>query len=235
MQLARNLFPERLPYQERSIRRKFLEVRIARQIERAYSKPKILELYLNHIYLGAGAYGVEAAAQKYFGKSAADVSIAEAALLGGLPKAPSDLNPAKTGGAPGSARNLVLREMAKAGYISSAQAEEARAPVRLARLRREEKVQEAAYFVEQVRRELEQRVGNRFYTTRMRIHTTYDPQIQAAAEQELGRQLAAIEAGRFGRYRHATYPSAGSDEGGETPYLQGAAVVLDARTGRCAR
>lgn len=232
MQLARNLFPERLPYQERSIRRKFLEIRVARQIERAYSKPKILELYLNHIYLGAGAYGVEAAAQKYFGKPAAEVTIAEAALLGGLPKAPSDLNPRENRQRARERRNLVLGEMAKAGYISQGEAEEARAePVRLAKPRREEKVQEAAYFVEQVRREVQQQMGNRFYTSAMRIHTTYDPEIQAAAEEELARQFRAVEAGQFGRYRHPTYPSASSEDGGETLYLQGAAVVMDARTG----
>ena len=233
MQLARNLFPERLPYQERSIRRKFMEIRIARQIERAYSKSKILELYLNHIYLGAGAYGVEAAAQTYFGKPAAEVSLAEAALLGGLPKAPSDLNPRESRQRARERRNLVLREMARAGYISEAEAEKAQQePIRLARRKDKEKTAQAgAYFVEQVRREIQSLVGNRFYTDRMRVYTTFDPLMQAAAEQELARQLAAIEAGRFGRYQHPRYGSSAADEEAETPYLQGAVILMEAATG----
>jgi penicillin-binding protein 1A len=73
-QLARNLFPEWLPYQDRSMRRKVMEARVARQLERSFSKDKILELYLNHIYLGEGAYGIEAASQAYFGKPAAELT-----------------------------------------------------------------------------------------------------------------------------------------------------------------
>src|SRR5690606_13785106 len=92
-QLARNLFPEWLPYQERSLRRKIMEARVARQIERTFEKDKILELYLNHIYLGSGAYGIEAAARTYFGKPAAELTLMEAATLGGLPQAPSQINP----------------------------------------------------------------------------------------------------------------------------------------------
>src|SRR5690606_16682650 len=94
-QLARNLFPEWLPYTERNLRRKILEARVARQIERQFTKDKILELYLNHIYLGNGAYGVEAAARAYFDKSAADLSLEEAATLAALPASPSRLDPTR--------------------------------------------------------------------------------------------------------------------------------------------
>ncbi|HEU0080215.1 MAG TPA: biosynthetic peptidoglycan transglycosylase, partial [Longimicrobiaceae bacterium] len=93
MQLARNLFPRALPYRERSLRRKFMEMRVARQIERRFDKEKILELYLNHIYLGEGTYGVDAAAREYFGKPATKLTLAEAATLGGLPVSPSRINP----------------------------------------------------------------------------------------------------------------------------------------------
>ena len=87
MQLARNIFPERLS-REKSLVRKLKEAKVARAIEARYSKEKILELYLNQIALGNGSYGVETAAQRYFGKSAHDVNLAEAATLAGLPKAP---------------------------------------------------------------------------------------------------------------------------------------------------
>jgi penicillin-binding protein 1A len=233
MQLARNLFPDHLPYRERSIRRKLMEVRVARQIERAFPKDKILELYVNHIYLGEGAYGVEAAAREYFGKSASELTVAEAALIGGLPKAPSQINPREDRDAARERRNLVLGEMAKAGFITAEQAEEARASeIRLARSTRREGNERGAYFTAQVRRELERHVGERFYTAGLRVHTTYDPRAQAAAEEELAKQLDAIEAGRFGSYRHPTYPeSKGETEDGVTPYLQGAVILMEAATG----
>ncbi|HEU0299185.1 MAG TPA: PBP1A family penicillin-binding protein, partial [Longimicrobium sp.] len=231
MQLARNLFPERLDYRDRSVRRKVLEVRVARQIERAFDKRKILELYLNHVYLGEGAYGVDAAARTYFGKSASELTLAEAALIGGLPQSPSRINPRENRDAARRRRDLVLREMAKARYITQAQADEAIAtPIRLAR--RQAATQRHAYFIERVRRELEERVGPEFYTSGLRVHTTLDPVAQRAAEEEVARQADAIEAGGFGAYRHPTYPEAkGETEEGSTPYLQGAAVVMDARSG----
>ena len=231
MQLARNLFPEQLDYRDRSIRRKVLEVRVARQIERAFDKRKILELYLNHIYLGAGAYGVEAAAQTYFGKPASRLTLAEAALIGGLPQSPSRLNPRENRRAARTRRDLVLREMAKAGYITQAQATEAiETPVQLAR--REPRRGRGSYFQERVRRELEERVGPELYTAGLRVYTTMDPTAQRAAEEEVARQADRIESGAFGTYRHPTYPEAkGQQEDGQTTYLQGAAVVMDARTG----
>jgi penicillin-binding protein 1A len=231
MQLARNLFPDRLDYRDRSMGRKVMEVRVARQIERAFDKRKILELYLNHVYMGEGAYGVEAAARTYFGKPASQLTLAEAALIGGLPQSPSRLNPRADRQAARTRRDLVLREMAKAGYITQAQAQAAiGTPVRLAR--REPRGQRGSYFIERVRRELEERVGPEYYTSGLRVYTTMDPAAQRAAEEEVARQADRIEAGAFGAYNHPTYPEAkGENEEGQTTYLQGAAVVMDARSG----
>ncbi|HEY0020010.1 MAG TPA: PBP1A family penicillin-binding protein [Longimicrobium sp.] len=232
MQLARNLFPEKLDYRDRSIRRKVLEVRVARQIERALDKRKIMELYLNHIYLGEGAYGVDAAAQTYFGKPATRLTLAEAALIGGLPQSPSRINPRENRQAARTRRNLVLREMAKAGFITPEQAREAtESPIRLAR-RTDSGTGRGSYFTERVRRELEERVGPEFYTSGLRVYTTLDPAAQRAAEEEIAKQADAIEAGGFGAYRHPTWPEAkGETEEGATTYLQGAAVVMEVRTG----
>jgi penicillin-binding protein 1A len=234
MQLARNLFPQWLPYRDRSLRRKLMEARVARQIERTFSKDKILELYLNHIYLGSGAYGVEAAAREYFGKPAAELDLAESATLAALPKAPSDLDPKQNPEGAHDRRNLVLDRMVDAGYITSAEADEAKdEELQLAESSAEPRAQRAAYFVERVRRELSDRVGNGFYTAGLKIYTTLDPRAQRAAEEEIARELDAIEAGAFGTFRHPTYPEKkGSGKGtGQTPYLQGAVILMDAQTG----
>jgi len=232
MQLARNLFPRHLDYRDRSIRRKVMEVRVARQIERAFDKRKILELYLNHIYLGEGAYGVEAASQTYFGKSAHDLTLPEAALVAGLAQSPTRLNPRDNREGSTRRRDLVLREMGKAGYITPAQADSAQdTPVRLRR-RPAKGSQRNAYFIERVRRELEERVGTDFYTAGLRVHTTLDPIAQRAAEDEMARQADAIEAGAFGAFRHPTYPEAkGETDDGSTTYLQGMAVVMEVGDG----
>jgi 1A family penicillin-binding protein len=233
MQLARNLFPRTLPYRERSIRRKFMEMRVARQIERRFDKPKILELYLNHIYLGEGTYGVDAAAQEYFGKPATKLTLAEAAVLGGLPVSPSRINPREDADAALRRRNLVLREMAKAGYVSQAEADAAtRAPLRLAR-RVTNRAVAGAWFIERVRRELDEALGGTDNTAGLRVFTTYDPAAQRAAEAELARQAAAIESGAFGAFRHDTYAKTKGTvtEEGDTPYLQAAAVVMEASSG----
>ena len=229
-QLARNLFPDWLPYQDRNMRRKILEARVARQLERSLSKDKILELYLNHIYLGSGAYGVEAAAATYFGKPASEVTLAEAATLAGIPQAPSRINPRADIESATSRRNLVLDEMVDTGYLTTAQAEEAKKePIEVVDAEPGHDGPESSYFVERVRRELEETVGSRFYTAGLKVHTTLDPVAQGAAEEELERQLRAIESGGFGTFRHPTFAAA--IEAGRTDYLQGALVMLDARSG----
>ncbi|MEX2582929.1 MAG: penicillin-binding protein 1A, partial [Gemmatimonadota bacterium] len=230
-QLARNLFPEWLPYQERSVRRKMMEARVARQLERSFTKDKILELYLNHIYLGSGAYGIEAASHAYFGKPAAELTLTEAATLAGVPQSPSQGNPRADLERSLTRRNLVLDQMVEAGFVGAAEAAEAKdATLALVDGSAVPDGLEGSYFVERVRQELEETVGSRFYTAGLKIYTTLDSEAQVAAEAELGRQLEAIESGRFGTYRHATY-SVGEQEDESSDYLQGAVIVIDAQTG----
>ncbi len=233
MQLARNVWQDLLPQQQRTLRRKFMEVRVARAIESRYTKKEILELYLNHIYFGGGAYGVDAAAVSYFRKHAKDLAIGEAALLAALPKAPTQYDPRRYPQRAAARRNLVLGLMAEQGYIPLAEAERARAaPMRVAAepalLRRAPTV--AAHFIELVRRELEARLGDQLYRAPLRITTTIDLNAQVAAEQELERQLRSIESGALGQFNGARYRGVGQAAEG-TDYLQGAVVVLDAFSG----
>ncbi|MEX0891672.1 MAG: PBP1A family penicillin-binding protein, partial [Gemmatimonadota bacterium] len=235
MQLARNVFPDKLPASERTVWRKMGEWRVARQIEGEYSKSDILDLYLNQIYFGEGAWGIDAAAREYFGKSATELTLAEAATLAALPRAPSRLNPRQNRELAREERGRVLRRMEEQGLISAAEAEAARAvELELARATRDDE-NRAPYFVESVRRILEEQLGSALYTEGYRIHTTLDLAAQEAAEDALINQLQAIEAGRFGRYVHATYGGThaaeghGSDQG--SPYLQGAVVMMDASSG----
>ncbi|HEX2202139.1 MAG TPA: PBP1A family penicillin-binding protein [Longimicrobium sp.] len=230
MQMARNVFPDRLPASERTIKRKVLEIRVAREIERKYGKRDILQTYLNHIYFGEGVYGIQSAARIYFGKNASDLTLAEAALLAGLPKAPTHYNPRRNRERSIQRRNLVLSLMAAQGRITAERAAGAKeAEIRLARWTPERRRQRAPYFVEQVRRVLEAQLGEELYRG-LKVHTTLDLRAQTAAEEQVEAQLRAIENGTFGRFRG---PKRSEHEKGapETAYLQGAAVVMDARTG----
>lgn len=236
MQLARNLFPEQLPRGEKTFRRKIAEARLALAMERQLSKEEILELYLNHIFLGSGAYGIEAAARTYFDKSAAELTPVEAATLAGLPQAPSAYNPRQNPEAALGRRNVVLEAMASAGVISREELREAQAsPLNLAP---PAGVVRAPYFVEQIRRDLEPRFGELLYTGGLRIYTTLDPELQAEAEAALEAQLQQIENGTYGYFRYPTYEEfseqlqASQGEGSvPTPYLQGTVVSLDPHTG----
>src|SRR3954468_12166961 len=118
MQLARNIFPERIS-RDKTIIRKLKEAKVARAIEQKYSKQKILELYLNQIYLGNGAYGIESAAQRYFGKSVKDLNVAEAATLAALPKAPERYNPRQFPERSVQRRNTVIGLMRDAKIIDA--------------------------------------------------------------------------------------------------------------------
>jgi len=219
MQLARNLFPERLPQTERTLSRKFAEMRVAKAIEEKYDKRRILELYLNQIYFGGGAWGIEAASEEYFGKSASDLTLPEAALLAGLIRAPHRLNPRRNPQGALARRRVVLWRMAEQGWITREEAEAAMAaPLELSR-GRVEGPDRAPYFVEEVRQELEREVGGALYTGGYTVHTTLDGAVQGVVEEELEAQLEAIGAGRYGR------------PGGGAGPVQGAAVVLDVRTG----
>ncbi len=237
MQLARNVFPDRIS-REKKVSRKLREVWVARELEQTYSKDRILELYLNQINLGSGAYGVEAASLRYFGKTSRDLNVAEAALLAALPQRPSAYNPRRYPDRAVRRRNLVIDLMRRQGHLSARQAEEAKAyPLGLSP--RQDYGDVAPYFVEWLRQTLDARFGRDLYERGLRIYTTLDIDMQQAAERALEAQLEAIENGTFGRYPHrsyAQYLSARSDQPGEerqgaAPYLQGALVAMDAETG----
>jgi penicillin-binding protein 1A len=171
---------------EVSLTRKIREALIALRIERAYSKEKILELYLNEIYLGAGSYGVAAAAINYFGKSLDELTVAEAAFLAALPKAPNNYHPVRHPDAARARRNYVVGRMLDDGMISAdeaALAETAPLPVPPGATGA---VAEAPYFAEEVRRELSERYGGTgLYEGGLSVRTTLDPHLQAIADAAL--------------------------------------------------
>jgi penicillin-binding protein 1A len=237
MQLARNIFPERIS-REKSPVRKLKEVKVARAIEAKYSKDRILELYLNQIYLGNGAYGLETAAQRYFGKSTRDLNVAEAATLAGLPKGPERYNPRRFPDRAVQRRNTVIALMRAANVINDADARLARAyPLRLAR--KAESGEAAPYYVEWVRQLLDEKFGKQLYEQGLKVYTTLDLDLQSAAERALERQMRAIELGRFGPYKHISFEryiarETNNDENGasaNSPYLQGAFIAMDPRNG----
>lgn len=234
MQLARNVFPEKLP-RTKTIRRKLREIHVALELEKTYSKDRILELYLNQIYLGGSAYGVEAGAQRYFAKSARRLNPAEAALLAAIANVPGDYDPRRFPARALRRRNLVLNLMRDAGYLSPEEAERWKSyPIELST--REEFGEIAPYFVEWIRQQLYARFGSAIYEKGYRVYTTLDLDMQLAAERHLESQLARIEAGQYGPYHHLTYEQyRNTRRDGEkqtlTPYLQGALVTLDADSG----
>jgi penicillin-binding protein 1A len=227
MQLARNVFPEHLT-REKTIRRKLWEVVLAREIEQEFSKDEILEMYLNQIYLGEGLYGVEAAAQGYFGRPARQLTPADAALLAALPKAPSYYSPRRNPVAAVRRRNLVLTLMADGRVITDRTAEEGmEAPLGLAPPI--EAKGSAPYFVAAIRRELRERFGPDAETAGLRAYTTLDPQLQRTAEEALSKQIQAIEAGKLGKFRGAT--CGGKQVKNAEQCLQGLFVAMDVKTG----
>src|SRR5258706_4951691 len=234
MQLARNVFPERLS-REKTLVRKIREAKVARAIEAKYDKKKILELYLNQISLGNGAFGVEVASQRYFGKSVRDLNIAEAATLAALPKAPERYNPRKHPDRAIQRRNTVIELMRDNGAISDADASTARAfPLQLAS--KAESGDIAPYFVEWIRQQLDEQFGKQLYEQGLKVYTTLDLDMQGAAERSLEHQAKAIEGGRFGPYAHETYEHyvahrEGDEGSGSSPYLQSAFLALDPRNG----
>src|SRR5688572_23328384 len=128
-QLTKNLFLSK----EQTYTRKVNEWILALQIERYYTKNQIMELYVNHMFLGANAYGMEAGAETYFGKQAKDLTLPEAALLAGIPKAPSEYSPTANAAKAKKRRDLVLDLMAKNGFVTQAEADAAKAkPIQLA-------------------------------------------------------------------------------------------------------
>jgi penicillin-binding protein 1A len=224
-QLARSLFLT----PEVSMRRKLKEALLAMRIEQTYSKDRILELYLNQIYFGDGAYGVEAAAQTMLGKSAYELDIAEAALLAGLPKNPSGYSPRRHPERARSRRSLVLASMRASGTITEEEAAVADT-VTFEVIPRTDEAGLGAYFIEHVRREVIAKYGaEALYAGGLRIFTTLDVELQASAEAVLEERLQRLET-------EFAFPDKRGDEYeldtlDYIPYVQGALLAVDTSTG----
>ncbi len=172
---------------EVSFERKIKEALLALRIERTYSKQKILELYLNEIYLGFGAYGVAAASLLYFDKSVHELSIEEAAYLAALPKGPNNYNPFRKHDEAVARRNYVIDRMAEDGYITAEAAEKARkAPLNVTVRPTGAHIFAAEYFAEEVRRYLYDNYGEKkLYEGGLSVRTTLDPKLQMAARKTM--------------------------------------------------
>ncbi len=181
-QLAKNLFLT----QERTASRKIQEAILALWLERKFSKNEILELYLNRVYFGSGAYGVEGAAQKYFGKSAREVTIAEAAILGGLVQSPSRLAPNRNPDAAHARAALVLGAMQREGFITDTQTKDALAHP--ADAQKSKTANSVLYAADHVIDKLDDLIGA--IEGDLIVTTTLNPMMQAAAEKALTEELA---------------------------------------------
>jgi len=190
---------------EYSVTRKIREAFLARRIESALSKEQILELYLNQIYLGRNAYGVQAAARAYFNKDVGQLSLAESAFLAILPKSPSNYDPVRHHERALQRRNFVLAEMLRNNFISQAQHDEAAAaPLVTVRGTGGDITRNVGgYFMEEVRRTLVERYGagaehgpNSVYAGGLWVRTSYDPAMQRSAETALRDGLRRYESGR---------------------------------------
>ena len=197
-QLAKNLYLT----PERSLTRKLQELTLAIWLETRLDKDQILTLYLNRVYLGAGAYGVEAASRRYFGKSAHDLSLPEAAMLAGLLKAPSALAPSSDLDRARDRAGVVLGRMAAEGFITEAQAKAARLkPAKLG----PDADEVGAYFVDWVLDGLTGHLGKP--ERDLVVHTTLDPRLQAATERRVERHAGRVRAAQRRR------PGGGGDAG----------------------
>ncbi len=213
-QLAKTLF---LSPQKR-LSRKIKEALLAVQLERRYTKEEILVLYLNQIYLGSGTYGVESAAQRYFGVSASQLNLSQCALIAGLPKAPSRYSPLVNPKQAEKRRNLVLRIMLDQGLITSVEYEKAiKEPVN--NKKGPSPLGSASYFVQYIKPHLEASIGpSLLYKGGLTIHTTFSYRLQQIAEQAVKKGLAQLQ------QRRSTQKIKGS-------FPQGAMVTIDVRSG----
>lgn len=236
-QVVRNVEPLAVGL-ERSIQRKIREAIVALQVERQFTKDEILELYLNQIFLGISAYGVEAAARQYFGKTCRDLTLGEAAMLAGLARAPNRNQPFHSLSNAAARRNIVLGQMLEKGFISREEYEAAAAedlaeqiitPERQAELRRAgkgiwaENKFNAPYFVEEVRRFARARYDTQeVFEEGLEIRTTLDMRLQRAAEEAL---LPALE--EFDARKLASLQRQGRES--EFAPVSGALVCIDNR------
>ena len=185
MQVAKNYFLSR----ERTFLRKFNEILLSLDMERKLSKEQILELYINKIYLGHRAYGIQAAAQVYYGKPVQELTLAQLATIAGLPKAPSAYNPVTNPARALSRRNWILSRMLELGYINQATHDAAVAELEIAELHGIPVEVEAPYFAEMVRRDMVDRYGEKADTDGYRVYTSLKADYQTAANKATQRGL----------------------------------------------
>ena len=207
---------------EKTLIRKIKEAFLTIQLEKNYSKHEILQFYINQIYFGSGAYGVQAAARIYFNKNAQDLNLAECATLAAIPKSPNYYNPFKNKEASLARRNLVLSRMRKLGYITKEQEEEARLTALPAK---ENALKEnmGHYFLEFLRVALEPKYGtNALFKGGLSIYTTIDIQAQVAAEKTIGEALANFDKNKSGVFEKAKQ---------EPVKVQGALIAIDPKNG----
>jgi penicillin-binding protein 1A len=222
--ITQQLARQSLLTREKTVTRKLTEIVVAGRLEQEFSKNQILELYLNKVYFGDGLYGVEAASLGYFGKHAADLNVAESALLAGLVKAPSTYAPTVSVERAKARRNAALDIMRAAGVIDEPTLRSARAAdVELNDVLRGQESY-GQYFKEEVRKELVRQFGwARVYEGGLKVYTTLDLNLQKAAEAEVDRAVSDIEKrkarGRKGKPTEEEQP------------LQAALVALDPSTG----
>jgi penicillin-binding protein 1A len=231
-QLARNMFQKEIGFQKRYTR-KLKELKVALELERVYSKDQILEAYFNQVHFGHGWYGIETAAERYFGKPASQINPAEAALLAAVVNAPARYDPFARPERALTRRNLVLGLMAAQGYIRQPDLARWKAWPLPTRSYGDAEASTAPYFVESVRDFLDERFGSDVYRRGFRVYTTLDLDMQNAAQAAMDSGWARIE--RWNGYDHPRYrdvlASGGSPKDNETPYLQGMFVALDPLTG----
>src|SRR5256885_5351685 len=234
-QLARNSFS----LKQKTFRRKLLEIFLAQRIEDNFSKQKILELYLNRIYFGAGLYGAEAASRGYFGKPAREMSLAECATLAGLIKSPNRLSPWTDRATSRETRDYALDRMRELGFINREQCTNARGQEIVVGSR--QNAQGQTYAVDYIRQQVIAAVGwDRAINEGYRIHTTIDVDLQKVGEDSLRTNLEQIE--QRPDYNHPTYAqyaasfrkakSNGTMSNQPAPEnLHGAVIGLDNATG----
>lgn len=188
-QLAKTLFLTT----KKTLLRKIQEAVLSFQLERRYTKDEILEFYLNQVYFGSGAYGVESAANLFFGKHVEELTLSECALIAAMPRSPSRYSPLINPELALTRRNIVLKILRVRGHISEA-VYQAASSEKLSTDKGISKRTQAPYFIEYIKKELETLVGSsRLYKSGLTIHTTLDDTLQQEAEQSVTRHLAVLE------------------------------------------
>ena len=213
-QLAKNLFLSK----EQTLKRKVNEWALALQIERYYTKNQIMELYANHTFLGANAYGIEAGAETYFGKQAKDLTIGEAALLAGIPKAPSEYSPTANAAKAKERRDLVLDLMARHGFATQSEVDAAKAkPIQLADTAYYQSQPRSSAFdypVESVRQDLEDKYTTRVAQGGLSVYTTINVEAQKEAYEVVRAGLRRYDRGRGWRSAYTMIPTAANNGAG---------------------